>query len=101
MHILQKEQADGDYQNFVCIIMNERGLDLQGAINLLTSMVAERVQDYASLKQIIPSFGSEIDRELGRYLVELEYDVYGSVRWYYDCRSKPNYFCLSSGYSKN
>jgi hypothetical protein len=91
MHTLQKEQANGDYQNLVCVIMRERGLELQGAVDVLTSMLADRVQDYALLKRTLPSFGSEIDRELGRYLVELEHAVHGTIRWYYDCRSKPNH----------
>jgi hypothetical protein len=68
--------------------MHERGLDLQGAVDALTAMLVKRVQDYASLKHTLPSFGSDIDHELGRYLVELEHEVHSAVQWYYESHSK-------------
>ncbi|KZV60851.1 terpenoid synthase [Peniophora sp. CONT] len=84
-----KEQADGDYQNLVCIIMVERGVDLQAAVNILTDMLAERVRDYANLKQKLPSFGAEIDARLAVYYENLEHFVQGTVVWYYN---SPRYF---------
>ncbi|VDB95597.1 unnamed protein product [Peniophora sp. CBMAI 1063] len=84
-----KEQADGDYQNLICIIMAERGVDLQTAVDILTSMLAERVQDYADLKRKLPSFGSEIDARLATYHENLEHFVQGTVVWYYN---SPRYF---------
>jgi hypothetical protein len=79
-----KEQAAGDYQNFVCIIMHERGVDLQTAIGTLTSMLAGRVRDYSAAKRALPSFGQTVDGHLARYLAELEHEVQASVRWYYE-----------------
>jgi predicted chitinase len=67
--------------------MRERGLDLQNAVNTLTDMIAERVQRYASLKTSLPSFGTTVDKEVARYLAELEHETYGSVRWYYESPS--------------
>jgi hypothetical protein len=46
----QKEQAAGDYQNLICIIMHERQVDLQSAVNKVTTMILQRVQDYVRLK---------------------------------------------------
>ena len=79
----QKEQADGDYQNLVCCIMAERHLDLQGAVNLLTEMLTQRVEDYAKLRESLPSFGYEVDQTLSIYLKALEQFVQGTVVWYY------------------
>ncbi|KAI6142946.1 terpenoid synthase [Pisolithus tinctorius] len=68
-----KEQSDGDYQNLVFCIMNERKVGLQEAIDVLTEMLAQRVNDY----------------ELARYLHALENFVQGTVLWYY---LSPRYF---------
>ncbi|KXN91260.1 Alpha-muurolene synthase [Leucoagaricus sp. SymC.cos] len=68
MYSFNKEQADGDYQNLVCIIMEERNLELQGAMDKITEMMKERVDTY---------------------LTGLENYVQGTIVWY--CMS-PRYF---------
>lgn len=85
---LQKEQSDGDYQNLVFCIMHERNVGLQVAIDILTEMLAQRVDDYIELKSKLPTFGTDVDRELGRYLHALENFVQGTVLWYYLSPSK-------------
>lgn len=84
-----KEQSDGDYQNLVFCIMSEYGVGLQEAIDILTEMLAQRVDDYIELKNSLPSFGRDVDRELERYLHALENFVQGTVLWYY---LSPRYF---------
>ncbi|KAI0786948.1 isoprenoid synthase domain-containing protein [Abortiporus biennis] len=78
-----KEQADGDYQNLVACVMLEHDLDLQSAVNVVTSMLAKRVDDYMEYKKLLPSFGEATDRELARYFKALEHYVQGTVHWYY------------------
>ncbi|EIW76869.1 terpenoid synthase [Coniophora puteana RWD-64-598 SS2] len=84
-----KEQADGDYQNLVFIIMEERGVGLQEGIDILTDMLSQRVDDYLALKASLPSFGPKVDYELARYLKALEHFTQGTVLWYY---LSPRYF---------
>jgi len=84
-----KEQSDGDYQNLVFCIMHECDVGLQTAIDILTEMLAQRVEDYVELKNRLPSFGPDVDLELGRYLHALENFVQGTVLWYY---LSPRYF---------
>ncbi|KAH0833872.1 isoprenoid synthase domain-containing protein [Lanmaoa asiatica] len=86
---LQKEQSDGDYQNLVFCIMHERNVGLQAAIDILTEMLAQRVEYYVEMKSQLPSFGPDVDRELARYLYALENFVQGTVLWYY---LSPRYF---------
>ncbi|THU86033.1 terpenoid synthase [Dendrothele bispora CBS 962.96] len=83
-----KEQADGDYQNLVFVVMEEKDLDLQDAIDHVISMLSDRVAEYQLLRKSLPSFGSNVDRELSRYLKALEHFVQGTVVWYYS----PRYF---------
>ncbi|KAF8124306.1 isoprenoid synthase domain-containing protein [Boletus edulis] len=84
-----KEQSDGDYQNLVFCIMHERKVGLQAAIDILTEMLSQRVEDYIQLKSRLPSFGPEADQALSRYLSALENFVQGTVLWYY---LSPRYF---------
>ncbi|KAH8102071.1 terpenoid synthase [Cristinia sonorae] len=84
-----KEQSDNDYQNLVVCVMLENNTDLQGAVDIVTNMLAQRVADYANLKKKLPSFGPDIDAELDKYLTALEYYTQGTVVWYYD---SPRYF---------
>lgn len=84
-----KEQSDGDYQNLVFCVMNERKAGLQEAIDIVTEMLTQRVNDYVELKNKLPSFGADVDKELARYLHALENFVQGTVLWYY---LSPRYF---------
>ncbi|TDL19929.1 terpenoid synthase [Rickenella mellea] len=84
-----KEQADGDFQNLVFVLMVERDLDLQGAVDTLTQMLSDRVDEYVELKKQLPSFGTEVDAELGKHHKNLEHFVQGTVLWYY---LSPRYF---------
>lgn len=63
--------------------MHERNVGLQAAIDILTEMLAQRVEEYVALKSQLPSFGADVDRELARYLHALENFVQGTVLWYY------------------
>ncbi|KAI0320536.1 isoprenoid synthase domain-containing protein [Amylostereum chailletii] len=64
---LNKEQADGGCQNLVCVSMAERAVDLQTAVDTLTDMLLRRVEDYASLKRQLPTFGPSVDARLSLY----------------------------------
>jgi hypothetical protein len=68
--------------------MHECDVGLQTAIDILTEMLAQRVEDYVELKNRLPSFGPDVDLELGRYLHALENFVQGTVLWYYLSPSK-------------
>ncbi|KAK7459648.1 hypothetical protein VKT23_009630 [Stygiomarasmius scandens] len=83
-----KEQADGDYSNLVFVVMEEKDLGLQEAIDYVIGMLSDRAADYIALKQSLPSFGAKVDKELARYLKALEHFVQGTVVWYYS----PRYF---------
>ncbi|KAL0573035.1 hypothetical protein V5O48_008928 [Marasmius crinis-equi] len=84
-----KEQADDDYQNLVCVLKHAYKLNLQEAVDMLTRMIQDRVQDYVDLKQRLPSFGPKVDAALKQYHTALEHFVQGCIVWYY---SSPRYF---------
>ncbi|KAH8918639.1 terpenoid synthase, partial [Atractiella rhizophila] len=78
-----KEQADGDYQNLVVILMVQHDVDLQTAVDMLTDMVAQRVKEYELLKTQLPSWGPKVDAEVAKYNKAVEHLVQGCVVWYY------------------
>ena len=79
--------------------MHERSVDLQAAIDILTEMLSQRVEDYIALKDKLPSFGPDVDLELARYLHALENMVQGTVLWYYlsPSRAVPTDFFVHDG----
>jgi hypothetical protein len=85
---LQKEQADGDYQNLVACVMVQHKLGLQAGIDYVTQMVADRMEEYKQLKASLPSFSPSIDKELGRYITGVEDFLQGTVEWYYSYRKQ-------------
>ena len=70
--------------------MIERDCDLQTAIDVLTDMIAQRVEDYARYKAQLPSFGPEVDAELARFHKGMEQFTQGSLVWYYHTPRKYN-----------
>lgn len=67
--------------------MLEQNVDLQSAVDIVTKMLATRVDDYVTLKAQMPSFGPEVDVELATYFKALEHYVQGTVVWYYESPS--------------
>ena len=78
----------GDGQNLVIVLMTERKIDLQAAVDQATSILKERVADYSKLREAIPSFGEANDLQLTRYLNALGSSAQGMARWYYKSPSE-------------
>lgn len=73
----------GDGQNLVIILMIERQIELQAALEYATSILRERLASYVKLREAIPSFGAVNDLQLKRYLDATASTIQGMVRWYY------------------
>ncbi|KDR73936.1 hypothetical protein GALMADRAFT_141701 [Galerina marginata CBS 339.88] len=84
-----KEQAEDDYQNLVCSIMANRRVELQDAIGILTDMLESRVDEYINLKSRLPSFGTNIDSELMKFITGVENVIQGGIIWSY---MSPRYY---------
>ncbi len=77
---MQKEQADGDYQNLVFSVMVERDCDLQTAIDVSTDMMRTCVEEYLGYKAELPD---KVDAEVAKYVQGLEHYVQGCIVWNY------------------
>ncbi|KAG2114146.1 isoprenoid synthase domain-containing protein [Suillus discolor] len=82
-----KEQSRGHapWENIVPVIMYERGLDLQGAMDYAGQMCKDAIQRFDSNRAMLPSWGEEVDRQVAIYIEGLQHWIAGSLRWHFDC----------------
>ncbi|ESK90694.1 terpenoid synthase [Moniliophthora roreri MCA 2997] len=87
---LNKEQADGDYQNTVFLLQHVHQTSLQEAVNQLTEMIEQRLARYLELRlSFKPQFGGNIDGMVEKFFQAYECYAQGCIVWYYVC---PRYF---------
>lgn len=81
---LEKEIKAGDIHNLVLVMQHERDLDLQESVDSASGLFNALIEAYMELEADTPSFGTEIDAELQRYLAGLRYWVRGNIDWSYE-----------------
>ncbi|KAG1852782.1 isoprenoid synthase domain-containing protein [Suillus subalutaceus] len=81
-----KEQSRGTapWENIVAVLMHERGLDLQGAMDYASQMCKDAIQRFDSNRAILPSWEEEVDRQVAIYVEGLQNWIVGSLHWYHD-----------------
>ncbi|KAG8908272.1 hypothetical protein FRB99_007805 [Tulasnella sp. 403] len=84
MYSFNVEQSKGDTQNLVVIAMNEMGLDVQGAVDFVGDLIMRRIDRYVADKELLPSWGPEVDAQLAQYVAGLERWVIGVLHWSFD-----------------
>ncbi|KAG1837270.1 isoprenoid synthase domain-containing protein [Suillus subalutaceus] len=86
-----KEQSQGDahWQNLVAVLMHDRGLDIQGAMNHTGQMCKDAIQRFESNRAILPSWGEEVDKQVAIYVEGLQNWMIGSLHWHFN---SPRYF---------
>ncbi|KAF8175504.1 isoprenoid synthase domain-containing protein [Mycena galopus ATCC 62051] len=97
LYSFNKEQAQGDFENLVCVVMAEKNLGVQDSVDFVGNMLGRSIAEYAELKQKLPSFGPQVDAELTRYLTGCEFFTQGALRWYSSSLSEfLRQFCIST-----
>ena len=76
-----KEQSRGDTHNLVAVIMEERQLDLQSAMNLAGELCHQSISKFEADRRSLPSWGKEIDRDVELYVQGLQDWIVGSLHW--------------------
>ncbi|KAI0076176.1 terpenoid synthase [Panus rudis PR-1116 ss-1] len=78
------EQARGDTHNMVVVVMRQRGLDLQGAIDFVGDLCKQSIDRFEADRQKLPSWGPEVDRDVQTYIRGLQDWIVGSLHWSFD-----------------
>ena len=61
-----------DHQNLVAIVAIEKDIPVQQAISYVTLMVQAAFDRYSEARAQFPSFGSETDDEVAKYICGME-----------------------------
>ncbi|OSD06378.1 terpenoid synthase [Trametes coccinea BRFM310] len=79
------EQAKGhNGNNIVTVLMQQKGIDLQAASNLVGDHFAQLMNRFVDTKQRLPSFGAALDDPVLKYIEAMEHWVIGNLEWSFE-----------------
>lgn len=85
-----KEQAGGHAaNNLITVIEKERGVDLQGAMDIAGDFFANCAKEFNTWKEQLPSWGPETDAAVSEYIEGMAACVRGYIEW---SLTGPRYF---------
>lgn len=67
--------------NIVTVIMKEKGLSLQDTVDFVGADFAALLNGFAADRKRLPSFGSQTDRDVAKFIDALETWIVGNIRW--------------------
>ncbi|KAG2145306.1 isoprenoid synthase domain-containing protein [Suillus bovinus] len=79
-----KEQSVHDTHNMIVILMCEQDLNLQGAVDYVGRLCKDSIQRFEDSRDILPSWGEELDRQVAIYIEGLQNWIVGSLHWSFD-----------------
>ena len=81
MFSYNKEQARGDTHNILVVVMNQKDLTINGAINYVAEVCEKSMNQFVETRSKMPSWGEEIDKEVSIYLDGLQHWIIGHLKW--------------------
>jgi alpha-muurolene/germacrene-A/gamma-muurolene synthase len=76
-----KEQARGDTHNMLVVVMNQRDLTINEAIDYVAELSEKLMNQFVETREKVPSWGEEIDKEMSIYLDGLQHWMIGILNW--------------------
>lgn len=68
----------------IVVVMRERGLDLQAAVDFVGDLCRQSIDRFAHDRDTLPSWGPKIDRDVQTYIQGLQDWIVGSLHWSFD-----------------
>jgi Delta6-protoilludene synthase len=82
MYSYNIEQAAGHGgHNIITVIMNEKGVDLDGAFKWLGEYHGEVLSKFLAQRSTLPSWGPTVDADVGAFVERLGYWIRGIDSW--------------------
>ena len=82
MYSYNIEQASGHGgHNIVTVVMNEKGVGLDGALNWLGEYHGQVLSNFQAQRRMLPSWGPAIDSDVGAFVERLGYWIRGIDSW--------------------
>ena len=83
------EQARGETRNMVVILMELHGMGVQEAVDHVADRCEALVKRFETNKELIPSFGKDLDPLIAIYIEGLQHWIAGFLNW---CFETERYF---------
>jgi len=84
MYSYNVEQARCDHHNIIAVVMNEKGLDLDGALNWVATIYEHVLSRFQAHIRILPSWGSDIDPAVHDFVERLCHWIRGHDCWSFE-----------------
>ena len=81
-----KEQTVDGTHNLVVVLMREHNIELQSAMDLAGQRCIDCITKFEEIRQILPTWGAEVDQQVARYVQGLQNWIVGSLYWSFACR---------------
>ncbi|KAI0327815.1 terpenoid synthase [Cubamyces sp. BRFM 1775] len=78
------EQARHDTHNMIAVIMHRHNVGLQEAVDFVGTLCKASIDRFEHDRQLIPSWGPEIDRDVAVYVRGLQNWIVGSLHWSFE-----------------
>ncbi|KAG2031237.1 isoprenoid synthase domain-containing protein [Suillus americanus] len=78
------EQSRHDTHNMIAVLMREQGLNVQGAVDYVGRLCRSSIQRFKDNRDILPSWGEELDMQVAIYIEGLQNWIVGSLHWSFD-----------------
>lgn len=83
------EQTRGETRNMVVILMELHGMDVQEAVDHVADKCEALVKRFEAKKELVPSFGEDLDPLVAIYIEGLQHWIAGFLNW---CFETERYF---------
>ncbi len=90
LHSIGKEIKNGDVNNLVLLLKNEKDISLEAAMNEALSIHNKDLNHLMQLEQKLPNFDPKIDKELHRFVSALKALPSGNHEWFLNETSRYN-----------
>ncbi|KAK7461847.1 hypothetical protein VKT23_008277 [Stygiomarasmius scandens] len=78
------EQSRNDKHNMICVVMEQQRVALQEAVDFVGNLCKESIERFEAAKTGLPSWSSEVDRNVQIYIEGLQDWIVGSLHWSFD-----------------
>ncbi|KZT25783.1 terpenoid synthase [Neolentinus lepideus HHB14362 ss-1] len=78
------EQARGDTHNMIVVVMKQKRVSLQSAVDFVGAMCKQSIDRFVEDRAQLPSWGPSIDSAVARYVQGLADWIVGSLHWSFD-----------------
>src|ERR1700761_905919 len=82
MYSYNIEQASGHGgHNIVTVVMNEKGVDLDGSLNWLADYHGQVLSNFQAQYRLLPSWSPAVDADVNTFVERLAYGIRGIDCW--------------------